>query len=235
MSNAFPKSIICRARLWRPEKKFFLKAGKHFQEWVLKTHAWKVGDQEVVRFQVGVDQVHQVQLMHKFQNLKKRWYCRTRNKQNVWNTSAVRWRARGSAIVLSLFVTLIRSRRDPRGASLDTRTLPSEKVKHLGTLFTRLLVLEEKPGHGHVGRAEVWCRLVDPLGNLPQDVPLPVVGRALHLRRKLYFLICFWQRLCFMRQNKLRLDKAWYYNCWKAQTFNTHCSSSPPCHEALNT
>ena len=61
----------------------------------------------------------------------KRWYCRTRHKQNVWNTSAVRWRARGSAIVLSLFVTLIRSRRDPNGASLDTRTLPSEKVKHL--------------------------------------------------------------------------------------------------------
>ena len=131
MSNAFPKSIICRARLWRPEKKFFLKAGKYFQEWVLKNHAWKVGDQEVVRFQVGVDQIHQVQLMHKFQNLKKRLYCRTRRKQNVWNTSAVRWRARGSAIVLSLFVTLIRSRRDPRGASLDTRTLPSEKVKHL--------------------------------------------------------------------------------------------------------
>ena len=131
MSNAFPKSIICRARLWRPEKKFFSKAGKYFQKWVLKTHAWKVGDQEVVRFQVGVDQVHQVQLMHKFQNLKKRWCCRTRHKHYVWNTSAVRWRARGSAIVLSLFVTLIRSRRDPRGASLDTRTLPSEKVKHL--------------------------------------------------------------------------------------------------------
>ena len=103
------------------------------------------------------------------------------------------------------------------------------------TLFTRLLVLEEKPGHSHVGRAEVWCGLVDPLGNLPQDVPLPVVGRTLHLGRKIYFLNCFWQRLCFMRQNKLKLDKAWYYNCWKAQTFNTHCSSSPPCHEALNT
>ena len=103
------------------------------------------------------------------------------------------------------------------------------------TLFTRFLVLEEKPGHSHVGGAEVWRGLVDPLGNLPQDVPLPVVGRTLHLGRKIYFLNCFWQRLCFMRQNKLRLDKAWYYNCWKAQTFNTHCSSSPPCHEALNT
>ena len=28
MSNAFPKSIICRARLWRPEKKFFFKSWK---------------------------------------------------------------------------------------------------------------------------------------------------------------------------------------------------------------
>ena len=113
--------------------------------------------------------------------------CRTRCKQNVWNTSAVRWRARGSAIVLSLFVTLIRSRRDPNGASLDTRTLPSEKVKHLGLFFKIPSFWRKKPGHSHVRRAEVWRGLVDPLGNLPQDVPLPVVGRALHLRRKIIF------------------------------------------------
>ena len=103
------------------------------------------------------------------------------------------------------------------------------------TLFTKFLLFEEKPGHSHVGRAEVGRGLVDPLGNLPQDVPLPVVGRALHLRRKLYFLICFWQLLCFTRQIKLRLDKVWCCHYWIAQTFNTHCSSSPPCHDALNT
>ena len=103
------------------------------------------------------------------------------------------------------------------------------------TLFKIPSFWRKKPGHSHVGRAEVWRGLVDPLGNLPQDVPLPVVGRALHLRRKLYFIICFWQRLCFTRQIKLRFDKAWCCHYWTAQTFNTHCSSSPPCHDALNT
>ena len=54
------------------------------------------------------------------------------------------------------------------------------------TLFTKFLLFEDKPGHGHVGRTEVGRGLVDPLGNLPQDVPLPVVGRALHLGKIIF-------------------------------------------------
>ena len=95
----------------------------------------------------------------------------------------------GDSLVLVCHVDQVEKR--SQGSQFGHKNTSIGESETPCTLFTRFLLSEEKPGHSHVGRTEVGRGLVDPLGNLPQDVPLPVVGRTLHLGRKIYFLNCF--------------------------------------------
>ena len=189
MSNAFPKSIICRARLWRPEKKFF-KSWKILPRMSIEDSClegrWpgscpvsgRRGSDPSSAIDAQVPKSEKEMILPN--EAQAKWLedlgCEVKGKRF------------GDSLVLVCHVDQVEKR--SQGGQFGHKNTSIGESETPWTLFTRFLVLEEKPGHSHVGRTKVWCGLVDPLGNLPQDVPLPVVGRTLHLGRIFYFLIC---------------------------------------------